>query len=179
MSDQPTISANEPAQSKRSLVLLVDCLSTGDGSTFGEGTEGQFLLRLAALLASGWAGRVLVLKVVAVPEGESISAYSTRTQALRQKLERETLEALAGSKEQAFGFISPVVRVARESRIGQEVRAFLELRAGRATADADVAACYKARAAPASRLRLDGAGTAKAPPLRSCLGAHASSWLRR
>jgi glucosyl-3-phosphoglycerate synthase len=112
-------------------VLLADCLGNGGtGSCFGAGSEGLFLLRLASLLASGWSGRVLVLKVLAVPEGESLSAYSTQTQTVRRKLERETLEALAGTKEQTYGFITPVVRVARESKVGQEARSFLESEAG-------------------------------------------------
>ena len=42
----------------RPVVLLADCLGTvDDGALFREGTEGLFLLRLAALLASGWGGR--------------------------------------------------------------------------------------------------------------------------
>jgi hypothetical protein len=131
MSDQVTITGPLPVAGGRSLVLLADCLGAGDNAPcFYEGSEGLFLLRLAALLASGWGGRVLVLKVVAVPEGESISAYSTQMQTLRRKLERETLEALAASKEQTYGFITPVVRVARDSKVGHEVRAFLESESG-------------------------------------------------
>ncbi|MGA7731827.1 MAG: hypothetical protein WCD37_11220, partial [Chloroflexia bacterium] len=70
MSDQVTITGPLPVAGGRSLVLLADCLGAGDNTPcFHEGSEGLFLLRLAALLASGWGGRVLILKVVAVPEG--------------------------------------------------------------------------------------------------------------
>lgn len=132
MSDLATIAGGSTATG-RSIVLLADCLGTAENSdtpSFGEGSEGLFLLRLAALLASGWNGRVMLLKVVGVPDGESLSSYSTRAQALRQTLERSTLEALVGSTAQAQGFIMPVVRVAPRNKVPQEIRSFLETEAG-------------------------------------------------
>ena len=59
--------------SRHTVVLLADRMGCGAGDCFTEGSEGLFLLRLAALLASGWGGRVLMLKVLTVPEGESIT----------------------------------------------------------------------------------------------------------
>ena len=112
------------------VILLADHMGCGAGDCFAEGSEGLFLLRLAALLASGWGGRVLMLKVLIVPEGESISTYSTRAQSLRKSLENETLVALAGTKEHASGLVTPVVRVALHGGVAQEVRAFLETEPG-------------------------------------------------
>ncbi|HST05581.1 MAG TPA: glucosyl-3-phosphoglycerate synthase [Chloroflexia bacterium] len=115
---------------RHTLMLLADCMECDGGDCFGEGSEGLFLLRLSALLASGWGGRVLLLKVLAVPEGESISTYSTRAQALRKSLENEALEALAGTKDHASGLVTPVVRVALHGGVAQEVRGFLESEPG-------------------------------------------------
>ena len=126
MDEKPTTEYNP----KHTLMLLADCLGCDDGDCFGEGSEGLFLLRLASLLASGWGGRVLLLKVLAVPEGESISTYSTRAQSLRKSLENETLEALTGTKEHASGLVTPVVRVALHGGVAHEVRGFLESEPG-------------------------------------------------
>ena len=112
--------------SRHTVVLLADRMGCEAGDCFTEGSEGLFLLRLAALLASGWGGRVLMLKVLTVPEGELISTYSTRAQSLRKSLENETLVALAGTKEHASGLVTPVVRVALHGGVAQEVRGFLE-----------------------------------------------------
>ncbi len=101
------------------------------------------MLRLASLLAGGAGGRVLVFKLLAAPEGASLSAYSTRAQELRRELERETVAALFGNSEseslQSAGswaspnsgnpqsaMVSPVVRVATERDMAHEVRIFLE-----------------------------------------------------
>jgi nucleotide-binding universal stress UspA family protein len=126
-------------RSGRTIVLLVDCLRAGKGGgVFARGSEGLFLLRLAALLAGGSGGRVLVFKLLAVPEGGSLSAYSTRTQEMRRELERETLSALLSAETpdeienvadttlRASTLLAPVVRVATEREMAQEVRAFLE-----------------------------------------------------
>ncbi len=116
--------------SRHTVVLLADRMGCGAGDCFTEGSEGLFLLRLAALLASGWGGRVLMLKVLVVSEGESVSTYSTRAQSLRKSLENETLVALAGTKEHASGLVTPVVRVALHGGVAQEVREFLETEPG-------------------------------------------------
>src|SRR3954451_17121063 len=90
-----TSRATGPLRSGRTIVLLVDCLRAGDrGGLFARASEGLCLLRLAALMASGSGGRVLVFKLLGVPEGASLSAYSTRAQEMRRELERETLSAL-------------------------------------------------------------------------------------
>src|SRR5688500_5837076 len=96
MNDQTTIKDNALAQGGRTIVILVDSLRPAEegGGAFSPGTEGLFLLRLGALLASGAGGRLVALKLVAVPEGESLSAYSTRAQELRRELERDMLAAL-------------------------------------------------------------------------------------
>ncbi|HYO48723.1 MAG TPA: glucosyl-3-phosphoglycerate synthase, partial [Chloroflexia bacterium] len=120
------------------IALLVDCFAQGEGSLFGEGSEGLFLLRLAGLLASGSGGRVLLLSVVAVPEGQSISAFSTTAQALRRELETLAVSALASpetvgaglgdipvTRSQAQTMIAPVVRVAPEHDLAGEVRRLL------------------------------------------------------
>ncbi|MEO8289234.1 MAG: glucosyl-3-phosphoglycerate synthase [Chloroflexota bacterium] len=138
MNNQRALLDNILPRSKRSIVLLVDCLRPDDGKHFSQGSEGLFLLRLAALLASGSGGRVLVFRLLEVPEGESLSAYSTRAQELRRELERETLSALlsastpaeiasvADSTLRASTLITPVVRVAPSNDMAREVRAFLE-----------------------------------------------------
>jgi glucosyl-3-phosphoglycerate synthase len=151
MNDQTTIRDNAPAQGGRTIVILVDSLRPVEesGSVFAPGTEGQFLLRLGALLASGAGGRLVALKLVAVPEGESLSAYSTTAQELRRELEREMLDALATggeaisgppahsgngasapSSQPTYSFISPVVKVAPENELAVEVRAFLAVEPG-------------------------------------------------
>jgi glucosyl-3-phosphoglycerate synthase len=148
MNDQTTLKDNMVAQGGRTIVILVDSLRPTDegGRVFAPGTEGQFLLRLGALLASGAGGRLVALKLVAVPEGESLSAYSTRAQELRRELEREMLAALAPGGDTvsdnathtgngtgpllSYSFISPVVKVAPESDLAVEVRAFLALEPG-------------------------------------------------
>ncbi len=139
--DNTTLQPNLPGRSGRTIVLLVDCLRS-EGAMFARGTEGLFLLRLAALLAGGSGGRVLVFKLLSVPDGESISAYSTRTQELRRELERETMTALlsastpaeiasvADSTLTAPTLITPVVRVASERDMAHEVRTFLESEPG-------------------------------------------------
>lgn len=122
----------------RTVVILVDCLTPGgeDSGYFTPGSEGLFLLRLGALLAgSGEAGgRVLLARFVAVPDGEAVSSYSVTAQAMRQKLEGEALAALSrlqhsgDSKESqppAHIRIAPVVRVAPEKELAQDVRRFL------------------------------------------------------
>src|SRR5438477_12367308 len=81
----------------RTVIILVDCLREGSAGLFGYGSEGWFLLRLGSLLAGGSVGRLLVCSVVAVPQGESVSAYSVAAQARRQNLERMALAALSQS----------------------------------------------------------------------------------
>jgi glucosyl-3-phosphoglycerate synthase len=129
-----------PLSSGRTVVLLGDCLRTGrDGRAFAAGSEGLFLLRLAVLLAGRVpSGRALVFKLLAVPDGGSVSAYSTRAQELRRDLEHETLEALssaalpedtehaAGKTLRSSTLVAPVVRVATERDLAHEVRAFLQ-----------------------------------------------------
>ncbi len=97
MNDQATLRDNmqAPASGGRTVVLLVDCLRVVRGGAFGQGSEGLFLLRLASLLASGSGGRVLLLSVLPVPPGGSVSAFSMQAQAARQKLEGQALAALA------------------------------------------------------------------------------------
>ena len=152
MNDQTSIKDNAAAQGGRTIVILVDGLRPADegGSVFAPGTEGLFLLRLGALLASGAGGRLVALKLVAVPEDKSLSAYSTTAQELRPELEREMLAALApggeaisgapahsgngatalASSHPAYSFISPVVKVAPENELAVEVRAFLAMEPG-------------------------------------------------
>src|SRR3954452_14108116 len=86
MNDQTTLRTNLPSRSGRAVVILVDCLREGEGGAFVPGSEGLFLLRLGALLASGSGGRVIVFKVLPVREGESMSAMSTTAQQMRQRL---------------------------------------------------------------------------------------------
>jgi glycosyltransferase involved in cell wall biosynthesis/nucleotide-binding universal stress UspA family protein len=148
MSDQTTLTDNSTGKTRRTLVLLVDCLREGRRGVFGPGTEGLFLLRLASLLAGGSGGRVILSSVLCVPEGASLSSYSTVAQAMRQKLERSALSALSStdsaialsdvtsggspgvSNSPGNSFIVPVVRVAQESEIASEVRRFLDEESG-------------------------------------------------
>jgi len=145
MLDQTTLKDNSPGRSRRTIVLLVDCLRDGEGGVFGPGSEGLFLLRLASLLASGSGGRVVLCSVLHVPEGESLSAFSTVAQSMRQKLERWALSALSSPGSAAAldnnstiavagdnvggspsnSFIVPVVRVAQRNETASEVRGFL------------------------------------------------------
>src|SRR3712207_3489599 len=95
MNDQVSFRDSVPARSGRTIVLLVDCLQSEGHEVFGPGSEGLFLLRLASLLASGSGGRVLLYSVLTVPEGQSISAFSTNAQALRREMEGWAMTALA------------------------------------------------------------------------------------
>jgi nucleotide-binding universal stress UspA family protein len=138
MNDEAKLKENTPSKMGRTIALLVDCLTPGEGGLFGEGSEGLFLLRLAGLLARGSGGRVLLFSVVAVPEGQSVSAFSTTAQALRMELETLAVSALASpgtvgaglgdipvTKSQAQTMIAPVVRVAPEHDLASEVRRLL------------------------------------------------------
>jgi nucleotide-binding universal stress UspA family protein len=138
MNDEAKLNENAPSRPGRTIALLVDCFAHVEGGLFGEGSEGLFLLRLAGLLASGSGGRVLLLSVVAVPEGQSISAFSTTAQGLRRELETLAVSALASpesvgaglgdipvTKSQAQTMIAPVVRVAPEHDLAGEVRRLL------------------------------------------------------
>src|SRR5215208_780537 len=116
MSDETSLVDQTHGTSGRSLAILVDSLTPGvTGELFGEGTEGAFLLRLASLLASASGGRVILFGVLRVPEGESISSFSTQAQALRRDLETAALAALSahtGASQgsvAAHSLISPIV----------------------------------------------------------------------
>src|SRR5439155_22218254 len=80
----PTQNSRPP----RTVIILVDCLRSGEEKAFERGSEGAFLLKLGSLLAGGSGGRLLLCSVVPVPEGESVSAYSIAAQARRQDLQR-------------------------------------------------------------------------------------------
>ncbi|MFL5734341.1 MAG: glucosyl-3-phosphoglycerate synthase [Chloroflexia bacterium] len=128
----------------RTVIILVDCLRAEGGTPFEDGSEGAFLLKLGSLLAGGTGGRLLLCAVVAVPEGESVSAYSTAAQARRQELEKlahSSLESgvgvavaestspvlnLAPTAQGSASLIAPVVRVAPGNDIANEVRRFVE-----------------------------------------------------
>ncbi|HYO49392.1 MAG TPA: glucosyl-3-phosphoglycerate synthase [Chloroflexia bacterium] len=138
MNDEAKLKENTPSRPGRTIALLVDCFAHVEGGLFGEGSEGLFLLRLAGLLASGSGGRVLLLSVVAVPEGHSISAFSTTAQGLRRDLETLAVSALTSpetvgaglgdipvTKSQAQTMIAPLVRVAPEHDLAGEVRRLL------------------------------------------------------
>ena len=132
--DETTLIENTSTGSGRSLAILVDSLTPGEGGElFAEGTEGEFLLRLAGLLASASGGRVILFGVLQVPEGESTSSFSMQAQSLRRELETAALAALSGNSGQsqegkpaAHSLISPIVRVAPENDLPGEVRRFLE-----------------------------------------------------
>jgi glucosyl-3-phosphoglycerate synthase len=139
MDDGSTLRNGAPLSTGRTVVLLGDSLRSGpDLRAFARGSEGLFLLRLAGLLAAGPGGRVVVFKLLAVPDGESVSGYSTRAQEMRRELERETLGALnsaatpeeighiADSTLRSSTLVAPVVRVATERDVAHEVRSFLQ-----------------------------------------------------
>lgn len=145
--DQTSLTHSLQGRTRRTLVLLVDCLTGTEEKRFEPGSEGHFLLRLASLLASGSGGKIVLCSVLEVPPGESVSALSTVAQAMRQKLERMALSALAadvsrqdqageerpipidagssGSSGSGNSFIVPVVRVAHKNEIAAEVRRYL------------------------------------------------------
>jgi len=138
MNDQATLRDNIPARSGRTIVILVDCLDAGESGVFGQGTDGLFLLRLASLLASGSGGRVLLYSVLTVPEGQSVSAFSTNAQSLRREMESWAMSALSSQTNPlpsqvdppsddspSASLITPVVRVAFENEVAAEVRRFL------------------------------------------------------
>ena len=81
----------------RTIVLLVDCLLPCETGVFGAESEGAFLLRLGSLLAGGSGGRLVLLSVVPVPQGESVSSYSITAQSRRQDLEKQALNSLSQS----------------------------------------------------------------------------------
>lgn len=143
MNDQATSQDNTPAKSRRTIVMLVDSLQAGESGVFGPGTEGLFLLRLAGLLASGAGGSVVLYSVLPVPEGDSVSAFSTQAQALRREMESWAMSALSSpsaplsgemvahlSESPASSLVTPVVRVALENDIAKEARRFLDEQAG-------------------------------------------------
>ena len=125
MDDRVIPRTTGPLKGGRTIVLLMDCMRAPEkGGLFARGSEGLFLLRLAALLASGSGGRVLVFKLLGAPEGESLSAYSTRAQEMRRELERDTLAALLSAATPA-----EIANVAdttlRASTLLDEVRAYV------------------------------------------------------
>lgn len=77
---------------------------------------------------------MLLCSAVPVPQGESVSAYSMVAQARRQELERLALDALAGDRglienattTSGHSLIAPVVKVAPENDIANEVRGLVE-----------------------------------------------------
>src|SRR5205823_11152726 len=96
----PTQNSRPP----RTVIILVDCLRSGDEKTFERGSEGAFLLKLGSLLAGGSGGRLLLCSVVPVPEGESVSAYSIAAQTRRQDLQK-LAQASLESKAQPNGTV--------------------------------------------------------------------------